>query len=321
MINYCRAFIFVWIATAALCIEQCHGVSSVTPGNDEPWFTGPLLTPSARVIPVGHVNLEPYLFYNVTTGRYGEDWHATKVPTYNQINAQLQVKFGILERLDFSIVPQSFLSFSQGDSSSSFGDLPIGLGYLLYKGDDHSWIDYVKLSVFEIIPIGKYHELDPELSGTDVGGQGAYVTTVGLSISKLFKLGCNRFLGFRCNWTASLPGPTKIRGISIYGGTNNTRGKIHQGPSLFFVAGAEYTVTQRFSLACDFLAQHSPRKRFKGVTEIPIRPGETISFSFAPAFEYNWSSDVGMIIGAWFSVAGKNSGRFINGVAAINYYF
>lgn len=322
MISYFHVLISIWIATAIFFVHhQCHGVSSVSPGNDEPWFTGPLLTPSARVIPPGHVNLEPYIFYNVITGRYGDDWHATKVPTFNQVTTQLQLKFGIIDRLDFSAAPQSSISFSRGKIGSSFNDLPIGLSYLLYRGKPEDWVDYLKLSVFEIIPIGKYHKLDPELFGTDVGGQGSYITTIGLTVSKLFKLKENRFLGCRCNLTATIPSSTTIKGLSIFGGNQRTRGKIHHGTSLFFVAGAEYTITQEFSLACDFLAQFTPGKHFRGFTEIPIRPGESIQFSFAPAIEYNLSSSMGFIIGTWFTVAGKNSSRFINGVAAFNYYF
>ncbi len=37
---------------------------------EDPWFTGPLLAPSAHVVPGGYINLEPYLFYTVTTGAY-----------------------------------------------------------------------------------------------------------------------------------------------------------------------------------------------------------------------------------------------------------
>ncbi|HEV8052011.1 MAG TPA: hypothetical protein VGP47_05915 [Parachlamydiaceae bacterium] len=322
MIHYCRALIFVLTAAAILMVEQqCHGVSSVTPGNDEPWFTGPLLTPSARAIPPGHVNLEPYLFYNVITGRYGENWHATTLPTFNQITVQMQVKIGIIDRLDFSIAPQSSIAFSQGKTASSFGDLPIGFGYLLYRGEPDDWVDYLKLMVFEIIPIGKYHQLDPDLLGTDAFGQGSYITNIGLTVSKLFKVGCNHFLGCRCNITTSIAAPAKLRGFNIFGGNENTRGKIYPGTSWFFVAGAEFSVTQKFSLACDFLAQFSPKKHFKGFTEIPISPGETIQYSFAPAIEYNWNSSMGVIVGAWITVAGKNSSRFINGVAAFNYYF
>jgi hypothetical protein len=44
-------------------------------------------------------------------------------------------------------------------------------------------------------------------------------------------------------------------------------------------------------------------------------------WSVAPAIEYNWSKNVGLIVGSWFSFAGRNSVRFISGVAALNIYF
>jgi hypothetical protein len=44
-------------------------------------------------------------------------------------------------------------------------------------------------------------------------------------------------------------------------------------------------------------------------------------FSLAPAIEYNWSDYVGIITGAWFTIAGRNALTFISSVTALNVVF
>lgn len=288
---------------------------------DLPWFTGPLLTPSARVIPKGHVNLEPYLFWNVVTGRYGDKWKADSVPTFNQICPQLQIKWGIVEDLDLTSTLQSFINFSQGHCQSSFGDLPFGFDYQLFKGKPDDWLSYAKISIVEIFPTGRYQKLDIRNFGTDIGGQGSFMTNIGLTISKLFSFSKERYLGLRCNLSTALAAPARVKGVNIYGGDCSTRGTVYPGVSVNLFAGAEYTITREFAFACDFQAQYGRRSHFKGHTITPVREPENIQFSFAPAFEYNWNSSMGIIVGTWFTVAGRNSNRFISGVAAFNYSY
>ena len=88
----------------------------------------------------------------------------------------------------------------------------------------------------------------------------------------------------------------------------------------------EYTLTQNWALALDVLYVHNNHTRFSGhkgsTYGIPNSVGGPSSeqFSLAPALEYNWSSNCGVIAGVWFSVAGRNTADFINGVVAINIY-
>jgi len=313
----------ILIGLVGLFPQACFGASIVGPGtgHDEPWFTGPLLSPSARVIPVGHFNLEPYLFHNVTIGAYDNKWKSHPVPTFNQVVFQCHSKTGIYKNFDFTIVPQSFYSYSQGSHAASFGDLPIAIGYQLYEGKPDDYLTYAKFSITEIFPTGNYDQFDEDLAITEASGQGSYLTNLNLTISKLVKLKHNKYFSWRCNLTISIPSPASIRGQSIYGGGKGTRGTIYPKTGLLFFAGAEYTLTKKIVLACDFQALYFPKGRFKGVTIIPVIDPETIQFGLAPAIEYNFNSSMGIIAGVWFSFAGKNANRFINGVAAFNYSF
>ena len=71
----------------------------------------------------------------------------------------------------------------------------------------------------------------------------------------------------------------------------------------------------------DFQYQHSNKNRFSGKKggSAPIAPSSE-QISMAPALEYNFNANVGIIGGAWFSVAGRNSTQFISWVLALNIY-
>ncbi len=51
-----------------------------------------------------------------------------------------------------------------------------------------------------------------------------------------------------------------------------------------------------------------------------MRSPTSAQFSIAPAIEYNWNANIGIIFGSWFTLAGKNSTQFTSGVFAFNYY-
>ena len=53
----------------------------------------------------------------------------------------------------------------------------------------------------------------------------------------------------------------------------------------------------------------------------PIGAPEGWQLSLAPAIEYNFNENWGVIAGPWFTVAGKNSSAFIVGMLAINIYY
>lgn len=317
-----KAFL-IFLLITLMRVTPCFSVSSapIPKAAEGPWFTGPLLTPSARVMPKGQINLEPYLFWNVTTGIYDDNWHAHSVPTFNEINAQVLIKYGIADKIDLTLLPQSSLSFTRGRIGSSFGDFPVGLSYQLFEGKPEDWITFIRFSITEIFPTGKYNHLDPDLLLTDVGGQGSFTTVTAFTFSKLFEFPCKKYLGLRWNVAVSYHAPTRIRGFSIFGGDENTRGTIHHGASYLLLIGAEYSVTQEFALACDFFARYVQRKTFKGFTNTPISKPELIQMSLAPAFEYNWSPTMGIIVGTWFTITGRNAARFISGVAAFNYLY
>ena len=85
--------------------------------------------------------------------------------------------------------------------------------------------------------------------------------------------------------------------------------------------GAEYTATKNWALALDLNAVCAAKNRFKGKSTSKVGGPSSIQLSLAPAIEYNWSSQLGVIAGSWFTIAGRNSTRFTSVVGAFNYYY
>lgn len=300
----------------------CSDVTITAPqGKVEPWFTGPLITPSAVVVAPGKVNLEPYVYWTVINGKYGKDWGATSVPQFYQLNPLLFYRFGLTKNLDFGGIIQGFYNHTEGQSKAVFGDLPVTVDYQLYRSSQKDNPYYLLLALQETFPTGKYRKLDPDKLGTDIGGQGAYLTQIRLVGSKVYQFQGPHFLRLRAFVGVTFPSSVHVKGVNAYGGDVKTHGKVHPGKSLIFTTSGEYTLTQNWVLACDFVAQWSARSRFKGHTITAVGSPSSAQLSLAPAIEYNWNENIGLIVGSWFTFAGRNSSRFYNVTAALDIYF
>jgi hypothetical protein len=285
--------------------------------NDHPWLTGPLLTPSARVVKVGHFLIEPYLYYTWVTARYGNDWEVISIPTVRQFNPLVQVKVGMTEKVDITCTFQGIVNTVNKRTSVGFGDLPLGFEFQLYNDGEES----AKFTLIEIFPTGKFERLDPDKFGTDSIGQGSFITQFALTFARLFHFEDDRYLNVRLNVAGFLPTPTDVKGFNAYGGDETTYGRVFPGCALNVSFGAEYTLTENIALALDLLSIFDASSRFKGQTITPVgfRPGA--NFSIAPAIEYNWNSNVGVIVGSWFTLAGRNSSKFVSAAAAVNIFY
>lgn len=292
-----------------------------TGGSDEPWFTGPLFTPSARVIRAGHVNIEPYLFWTTTTGRYENDWSVGRSKTVTQWNPLVSIKIGLSEVMDFSCDLQANYTSTQGRTSGGFGDFPVGVEYQLYRNDKDPYLPIFKIAITENLPTGKYQKLSPHKMRTDSTGNGAFTTILGFTTSKLTRFSKHNFLNVRFNIAMLVPSTVSVKGVNAYGGDPTTKGRVFPGNSLHFFWGAEYSLTQNWALALDIIAKLHARTRFKGRTKEAVGGKSSERLSAAPAIEYNWNSSMGLIAGAWFSFAGRNSARFSGASAAFNYYY
>jgi hypothetical protein len=231
-----------------------------------------------------------------------------------------------MPRVDFTFTPQFSWNRTDGTSHWAYNDMGFGFDLQVYYDTPGEWPPAVKLAFKANAPLGKFDKLNPKNKGTDAGGSGSWLPTIGLVFSDLFHFSGVHFLSMRLAFSYTVPNSVHVKGFNVYGGGEGTHGTVYPGP--FFTAdlGMEYTLARKWALALDVLYVHSNHTRFsghKGETDgVPNAIGGPSSeqFSLAPAIEYNWNGNYGIIAGVWFSIAGRNTTEFVNGVIALNIY-
>ncbi len=295
--------------------------STVFGANAEPWFTGPLLAPSAKTVYPGHVKFQPYFENTIKLARYDSSWQLQSRKQFYTGMLRVKTKVGLLDRLDFQFTPRVILEKTQGQQSINFGDLPIGLNIQVLRPKTQEEGPFVKLLLRANIPTGDYQDLNTHKERTDMTGSGSWFPGGGFSFSNLWHFSKRHFLEFRLVSEYRFGVPVSVKGLNAYGGEKGTKGRVFPG-NRFYVNGAvQYSFTQRWAFACDFIYSHSGRNRFSGKKGDLIKKASSDLFSLAPAIEYNWSQRFGAIAGVWFSLAGRNADLFINPMLSFTAYF
>ncbi len=324
-----RRFIYaaLLIGTCPLVADEQGAHQDFFPTTFTPWFTGPLIAPSGYTAKPGHYNIEPYIYFYVYNGRYNQDWKTVSAPNFYYTLLQVQYKMGLAERFDFQIYPQAVYARFQGSSYCNISDWPLGFGFQLLKADVVEYLPAVKLTLRATLPLGKYQHLSADKKGTDDLGTGSWQPGFSLVFAKLFHTARKHYLDVRFASHYRFGIPVHVKGLNNYGGAPNTRGTVHVGDSFILDAAFQYNLTQRWAVACDLYYAHKNTNHFSGKTGTTAAGLPAVNtapsseqFSLAPAIEYNWSKNLGLIGGVWFTFAGRNSNRFTSGVIALNIY-
>ncbi len=293
-----------------------------------PWYTGPLLAPSAHIIPGGYVNLQPYLFMTDNYGSYSNSGRLQHSPdhlfTLNPLVAGL---VGITHWMEATFQVQGIYNRQNGQSSINIGDTPIGVGFGLFA--EKPYTPALLISIQESFPTGKYQKLTPEKGGVDATGSGSYVTKISLNTSKLVWWWLPAHpMNFRLSLTYGIPSHVHVKGLNTYGGGYGTNGTVHPGQTFGLDFGYEFSFTRNWAAALDIVYNYGAKTTFSGYPGIDsdnslasVGAPFNEQVSLAPAIEYNVSSNLGFIAGVWFSVWGRNSSSFVSGVVSFDYTF
>ena len=323
-----KRLILVLSLLASSCALANHSPVPPLPGpgpHPHPWFTGSLLAPTGHTFPKGKLGFEPYVFYTEDIGHYDARWKKVSTVRNDVFNPLIIVFYGLTKRSDLQINIPYFLNSQHGVSSHGFGDLTLIVGYQAISDVPHTWIPDLKLTIAESFPTGRFDNLEPAKGGTDITGSGSFQTGLAATFQKLWFLPHGRFLRARWNFTYTIPVREHLNGLNAYGGARNTNGTIILGNHFSSDLAFEYTLTQHWVPAIDFLYVDSGSNTFNGVVGttpvgLPamISVGSFSTFSMAPAMEYNFSAKIGVIAGVWFTVNGRNAPDFVSGVMAVN---
>lgn len=292
----------------------------------EPWFTGPLIAAAAHTVPANHTLWEPYLFVTDVFAEYDNHWQSRSIPNTIIVDPLVIIQYGITDSFGIGINTNLPSTFREHAHDTRMSDFNFSLSFQLLEDKQGSWRPDLKLDLIERFPTGHYQHLNPSKHGTDSTGFGVYRTSIALDSQKLFVFRAH-LLRVRWNFEYSFSPPVHVRGFNTYGGGYGTNGKVKLGDRFFSVLAFEYTFTQNWIGALDIVYDMITKISFSGkagVTQFGT-PAHMTSptkkqFSLAPAIEYAFNQNVGIIAGPWFSIAGKNSPRFVSWVIAINYY-
>jgi len=294
-----------------------------------PWFTGPLLAPAGHTIPKGHTNLEIYGVNGFTNGRYDDSGNLIDSPLFHSFTTNPIISHGFTDWLDVQLALPYAFKATRGVSSNRLGDISAGVGIQLFeqKGSPHR-VD-VRIIIQEIFPTGRYDNLNPTLLGTDSTGLGGYQTQLGLNLQYLKEVFNSHYLRTRAIYSHRFAGPVNVRGLSSYGGTTKTLGHIKGGGEDTLDLAFEFTLTQNWVAVMEGTWTTGRATIFDGAFDVQnIEPQSSnignnnySEKALAPALEYNFNGNIGLIGGVWFPVTGRNTSHYLNYVLALNAYW
>jgi hypothetical protein len=291
-----------------------------------PWYTGPLLTPSYAVLPVGVYNLQPYLFITDNFALFDNNGRV-----HGAAHDKIQVQFvpvfqtGIVDGVSIIVQPQYLWAHQHGQNFTFLGDTKVGVNIRVVG--ETAYRPGLTIIATETFPTGRrYQRLKPKKEGVDALGSGAYTTTLGLVFGKLVWWEMPKHpMRFRAAFLYQHASRVDVHDFNAYGGGYGTRGKVHLGDGFSADIGYELSFTQRWVFAIDLLYNFNFKTTFSGRRGLTAA-GEMASvggpfgdqISLAPAIEYNWSSNFGVIAGVWFSPWGRNTPDFVSGIISVN---
>lgn len=289
-----------------------------------PWYAGPLLTPSAHNVPPGQFVVQPYLFVTNTFALFNENRRSVNISDIWTVNPLVLFQMGCLSWLDFTVTVQGIYNNQSGQDTFYWGDTEVEWGFQLMQESPYK--PAVRMTLTETLPTGRYEKLNPRKNGIDATGEGTYLTNFSLNVSKVFWWVTTHPFAWRLSLNYGIPTTVQVQGFNAYGGGYKTRGSVRPGNLIQIDTSVELSFTQRWVLAIDLAYTYQNHSTFAGHKGRTAN-GQTASvglpsndqFSCAPAIEYNPSDRMGFLAGVWFTITGRNSSDFISGVLSMYY--
>jgi hypothetical protein len=297
--------------------------------NADPWFTGPLLAPAGHTVPRGHTNFEFYGLDVLTNGAYNSFGQVNHSPLFRTMVANPILTHGFADWLDVQLTLPYVYNTTRNASHHRLADTALAIGIQLLEQNKSPTRMDVRILLQETFPTGRYNHLNPNELGTDSSGLGSYQTQYGLNFQYLLHLYNSHYLRTRLILSRLYARPVEVHGLNSYGGTVGTSGKINPGSENYLDWAFEYTLTQNWVAVLEGTYSTGKATRFNGVLKIgnigspsaSIGSGDYNETALAPALEYNFNGNIGLIGGVWFPISGKNTSHYMTYVLALNTYW
>ena len=292
---------------------------------DDAWWTGPIVAAGAATLPQGHALIEPYVYDVVTRGRYDSNGNYRDTDTVHSYGSLTYMLYGVTDSFTAGVIPTfGFNDVESGQDSSAIGvgDVTLQAQWRLSQFDERRHVPTSSLVLQQTLPTGKYDQLGTRPS--DGMGAGAYTTSLAVHSQYYLWMPNGRILRTRLNVAYAFSDSVDVADTSVYGTPQGFRGHADPGDTFSIFSAWEYSLTRNWVLALDAFYQHDSSTPVRGETQgaaFAADSGSAWRFGLAPAIEYNWTSRVGVIIGAQWFAAGRNTGASITPVAAINMFY
>jgi len=281
---------------------------------DDAWWTGPMLANSAETLPTGHVLVEPYVYDVMTDGNDG-------------FGSRAYVLYGLTDDLTIGAIPIIGYNAVHGGQNSSgigAGDQILQAQYRLTRFHEGSWLPTISLQWQLAVPTGRYKRL---ARASDGMGGGAWANMLGVNAQSYFWLPNGRILRTRLNVTYTWSRRADLDGVSSYGTGPDFHGHAYPGDAFYLGTSLEYSLTRRWVLALDLTYSRNDPTQVRGVDDplgaLPVsvshRSPRSEAFGFAPAVEYSWTPNIGVLLGVRVIPGGHNATRSVTPAIAVNY--
>jgi hypothetical protein len=278
-------------------------------------------------MPPGWGNIQPYVYVVDNYARFNSERHSESLPSHLiTLNPTTTLQFGMTPSTDITLGMQAFGNWQYDHAGGGYGDTTVAIGFQINKQSLH--VPGIRFSIKETFPTGQFQHLNTNGFGLSATGGGSYQTQFSLSLSKILFWDYLHPMNFRVYFSYNLPTCVTVKGFNTYGGGVGAHAKVHPGNSFNADMGLEVSLSQRWVLATDLVyssTNSTGYSGFSGMTEsgdlASIGGGFNDNLSLAPAVEYNWNENLGILGGIWFSVYGRNSLNFVSGVVSMTWTF
>lgn len=307
----------VWVLALSAPLTIAKGADVSPPqrqSRDDAWWTGPALANSAETLPPGHMLVEPYVYDAMS-------------PRRDAFGSRAYVLYGVTDDFTLGFIPiVGYNRVSGGPNSSGIrlGDQILQAQYRLIRYHEGSWAPTVSLRLQQTLPTGRYDRLGSRPANGM--GSGAYGTTLAVDMQTYFWMPNGRILRMRLNVSGAVAGHADVDGVSVYGTSPSFHGRAHPGDNFSVDTSLEYSLTTRWVLAMDVLYSHNGSTHVTGIEglaalPLPVRAdsGSSDTVGYAPAVEYSWTPNIGVLLGVRVLAGGHNTQRSVTPLVALNY--
>lgn len=305
-----------------LCMASLYGkgqsASRSYPPDYTPNWGGSLLQINADNMYPKQTQVQAYGFFSSEYGNYSNNWKLeNSIDTY-VANPFLQIETGITCWLDITLNLDLQYVNTLGHSKLKWGDITVAPGIQLIREVKGSWKPDLRIYIEETFPTGEFDNLAPTKVDPHPTGEGSYQTAINLVYQKTFYAIPYHPFEINLNLGYTYYTKTHVSGYNAYGGGLGTDGVVNPGGEIWTNISTEICFNPKWAFACDLNYVWQNDVTFVGTEGVLIDgqpatmgspPSDTLSIT--PSIEYMWGPSQSLLVGVWFTLAGRNTEAFI----------